>query len=650
MRSLGVRPICESPDVKLSLIAHQLQAKDVVHCISFITAGLQALGQQEIIFTLRVSEEIAEQATEADVPTPESLMQLLQMVVQYAVKGQVVRAGDRTILDLDKGSGLFGRHDFRAVLYINGSDDFPRNSLHALLLTRGEAVWLERLGPVRVMAKLGEANRFFPSTIWIDVDRPSVFDADDLDKSAVVQMGLRLRSVGTPRGAWVYLQISDEGKPWEAADEGGPVVGADGPDHRVGGEGSQKRCLLEYGEDFREFMTDPEKESLSGEDPQVGFFTSPEQDALHVMTYQVGKAPNDPSLTAISSPNRKQKEDVVTVLGNYVFLVQCGDNPCGANLLEDGFVVMVPSMADLIAAVKAGKPFDVPAMNDSMLPFRLQPKKGALDKVLPLGATLKDVRLMSPDEEITAALGEEGPGKLAEFVGLAAKLADEFFTGAALDDELPRGVKDVLNLAIVSVTMRVTEEKPEVSLGVQIRNDEGDEGEGEGEDEDETVKETTMQLLRGFSQCLGGLEQLKAEKDTTFEFQLGFVLKLRGGEAEAEGGEEAAAAAADGEQKKEGEEEEEGVDEEGAAKKKEEEEEEEEEEGKGATADEAAEVKKDDEAIGGEAAEEEEQKKSVDEKNGAEEKEEEEEGIDKEKASADVGCEATADADVATQG
>lgn len=81
------------------------------------------------------------------------------------------------------GRSIFARDGFvhpkaRAVVYVRGIPldgvPTPRSFLTGIVLTRGEIELAEREGQLRVLAHLGDSQRWFPTTPWLDRERPEL--------------------------------------------------------------------------------------------------------------------------------------------------------------------------------------------------------------------------------------------------------------------------------------------------------------------------------------------------------------------------------------------------------------------------------------------------------------------------------------------
>lgn len=148
-----------APGVVVRMFEHVLAQRP---CTSFVTLGLRAFGQREIVITFL-------RHAQAD-PFP-----LLRTIAGLAQQGRIVGAGDITEVG---PAGLFGQPNLRGLAYETAwpmdGVDLPPDCLHAIVLVGPEMDAVKKYGVLRVLARLGEANRFFPTTVWIDPARAPV--------------------------------------------------------------------------------------------------------------------------------------------------------------------------------------------------------------------------------------------------------------------------------------------------------------------------------------------------------------------------------------------------------------------------------------------------------------------------------------------
>jgi hypothetical protein len=149
--------------VAARVFAHDLGQ---VACFSYVTRGLARYGQAELVFTLRRAPgDGIERA-------PRDPLALLQTIAGFAERGQLVAEGGITELG---PSGLFGRPQLRGVAYQRAwpmqGVELPDGCLAMIAVVAHEMDTIKQYGALRVLARLGAANRFFPTTPWCDPDR-----------------------------------------------------------------------------------------------------------------------------------------------------------------------------------------------------------------------------------------------------------------------------------------------------------------------------------------------------------------------------------------------------------------------------------------------------------------------------------------------
>jgi hypothetical protein len=137
-----------------------------VPCFSYVTRGLVASGQAELVFTLRrAPHDRLEHA-------PLAPLSLLQAIAGLAQQNRLVSEGGITEVG---PSGLFGRPQLRGLVYQRAwpmeGVDLPPGCLAAICIVGHEMDTVKRFGSLRVLARLGRVNRFFPTMLWCDLDR-----------------------------------------------------------------------------------------------------------------------------------------------------------------------------------------------------------------------------------------------------------------------------------------------------------------------------------------------------------------------------------------------------------------------------------------------------------------------------------------------
>jgi hypothetical protein len=171
--------------VSVEIVPRRLSARVYTHdiatqqaripCWSYVTDGLAAHDQAEIVFTLR---------REPGESVPDPPFRLFAAIHDLAERGQRVTAGGQTEFD---DARFFDRHVLYAPAQALAGVPLPPGCLTALLVTSDELRAVRAFGSTRVLARLGQAATHFPFPPWADrrsrgvaVDR--TFEASALAK------------------------------------------------------------------------------------------------------------------------------------------------------------------------------------------------------------------------------------------------------------------------------------------------------------------------------------------------------------------------------------------------------------------------------------------------------------------------------------
>lgn len=150
---------------KLSVRVHRHEIETQggpVPCWSYVTQGLTALQQTEIVFTLRSDPDEAADAF------PQDPLRLFAAIHPLAEAGQRVTSGSFTEFG---AQGFFGHH----LLYVRAQSltgvTLPASCLAALLVTAEELRAVREFGTTRVLARMGQAAGHYPFPPWSDRQR-----------------------------------------------------------------------------------------------------------------------------------------------------------------------------------------------------------------------------------------------------------------------------------------------------------------------------------------------------------------------------------------------------------------------------------------------------------------------------------------------
>ncbi|HEX3766260.1 MAG TPA: DUF3480 domain-containing protein [Kofleriaceae bacterium] len=177
-----------SAPVSVEIVAGQLSARVYPHeiatqqtriaCWSYVTDGLAAHGQPEIVFTLR------REPGEAVERFPEEPLRLFSAIFELAARGQRVTAGGQTEFG---DTRFFDHHLLYARAQPLAGVRLPPGCLAALLVTADELRAVRAFGPARVLARMGQAATHYPFPPWADRKRRGLamdrtFEASVLSK------------------------------------------------------------------------------------------------------------------------------------------------------------------------------------------------------------------------------------------------------------------------------------------------------------------------------------------------------------------------------------------------------------------------------------------------------------------------------------
>jgi hypothetical protein len=315
----------------ITVVAHTIAtAQGNAACWSYVSEGLSGVGQKEIVFTVKRGPG------EADRDYPRNILGFYGLVYQVASEGQWVDNGDTTILG-PTSDGLFGAR-WRGIIYTDTIGmkgvDVRSGQLMAVVVSAAEVEVAQRMGVMRVLSRLGQANAFFPTTPWLDRDRSEVTSPGDLDKSILVQT-----RTAHFAGATVHQ------------DSAGANPGADIPVGKI-------RTVEVYPDlvtlTLPSKLPDDARQAIGalGDDDPVAILTGPDRTASMAIVWQPGQS----APTAIVAPDTAGAR----IAGNFVLFLP-GRPENKASILEDGFVVELSADAWIRVrqAMARGEPISV---------------------------------------------------------------------------------------------------------------------------------------------------------------------------------------------------------------------------------------------------------------------------------------------------
>jgi hypothetical protein len=178
--------LSEAPKVDVYIDWLNLPGPDPGKVLGFVTRGLAGFGQKELVFCLK-------QVSSDHIKT---VMALLRKVMQLAVQGRRVDVGGFT--EFGQG-GIFGQPIYIGIGYarphsvdplLQAAGLNPRQCMLAIVLTQAELMVCRKFGLARVLARQGEAARFFPYPPWNDIGRKSVFAEEESSQSVFSDNGI----------------------------------------------------------------------------------------------------------------------------------------------------------------------------------------------------------------------------------------------------------------------------------------------------------------------------------------------------------------------------------------------------------------------------------------------------------------------------
>jgi Domain of unknown function (DUF3480) len=193
-------PIADG-DATVRLYTHEVDRPpdEPVPCWSYVSEGLEAFGQREIMLTLV-------RAPGEDLP-PGDPIELLELIVGAAQEGKLV---DRGGLSGFGPRGFLANPELRGLVYAPAQHladvDVPPNALAAVALFGDEFEAVQRYGALRVLARLGQTARFYPYPPWCERAREPLAGAFESILENVASLNLPDASV-TLDGETAFVRL-----------------------------------------------------------------------------------------------------------------------------------------------------------------------------------------------------------------------------------------------------------------------------------------------------------------------------------------------------------------------------------------------------------------------------------------------------------
>jgi hypothetical protein len=335
------------------LYRHDIETfNGIVPCWSYVSDGLWAHGQKEMIFTLRRSQP-DELATLPDTSTPffpdvhQYIVAFFQEVYRFAQQGQLVYEGDCSWFG---SPGFFGNSEWAAFVYIHPQQmagievSFPL--LAAILLTAEEFEVYRNFGVTRIMSHLGRAYVYYPCPSWSERSRSSVVSMEAMQESILRRMPLL-----SVRGGGVRAYQEARPNSIQKSPEPGRYL----QQQIVQWSSNTTHITLQVSPQASEEL----RRQLAQYPPDavVAVLTELDPTANACLVWRSGQ----PNAFAITPPN----SDGSRLGGCFIAFVpqQASDK---GQILEDGFIILLTdaSWMAIREAIASGHPIFVPATND----------------------------------------------------------------------------------------------------------------------------------------------------------------------------------------------------------------------------------------------------------------------------------------------
>ncbi|KAF3893853.1 hypothetical protein GTR04_2427 [Trichophyton interdigitale] len=168
--SWTIRAIIRPEERLYAVVVHHTitsMCKGEIACWTFISQGMERVGQREVVFTVLRNTE-----SERKKDFPNDPLRWIEIVYSMAKGG--CRVGEFEHTDFQVADFL-GRSDVSWIVYcpacpIPNVDDFllPQDYLQAIPLLVAEAEVAEKYGLMRTLGHLGASERWFPWPPWFD--------------------------------------------------------------------------------------------------------------------------------------------------------------------------------------------------------------------------------------------------------------------------------------------------------------------------------------------------------------------------------------------------------------------------------------------------------------------------------------------------
>lgn len=176
-------------DITVSIYHHTIpnSSSDDVSCWTYVSSGLQSVGQPELVITLR------RRSNERPLDWSREPLDWFKIVASWGCSGRIIDAFHTHLLT---SHHWLGSKNLETITYGQPHrclpnlppDALPHVRLHGIALTANETLVAKAYGWTRAIGHYGLSNRWWPYTPWIDRDRSDCITLDDM------QGTLRLRT------------------------------------------------------------------------------------------------------------------------------------------------------------------------------------------------------------------------------------------------------------------------------------------------------------------------------------------------------------------------------------------------------------------------------------------------------------------------
>jgi len=386
-------------------------------CWSYVTDGLRARGQKELVLTVSRDRH--------EVTPSERPLQLFANLRERAARGTLTEIGDFTEISI--------MENFKGAIFATSQPlpgiPAPQDALAAILVTQDELEVAKRCGVSRIIARLGDAYRYFPFPPWSDPSRKAVVRPEFWQRSILSKL-VTLRIPGT-----TVRKEADE-----------VLV-------RLPSEAAK--------------VVDETWSKLAAETP-IAFLTDPDPDADGMLVWQPGQ--REPR--AITPPGSNGKR----IGGCFIGFLQLGFLPEAeqknvSEPYEDGFMIKLtgPSWREVAEGLRSGKPVSITGPSGSRV-FGITWKWAAVQDDLDDETGFKTTSIVLYQPEVVVQDRLTHVEELASFINQIKTICREFFAGVTTPEtvDLVLAIKPQRRFKVWFVSTRRSEDPQLDSLRRQV--------------------------------------------------------------------------------------------------------------------------------------------------------------------------------------